>query len=148
MTKHRKILVIDDGIDTRKILHQILTANHFSVQEAATGAAGLALAQKEAPDLIVLDLMMPGQDGIETYRALKEDPNTSSTPVIFLTALSSGNSLTPQGLELMAQTKYGQNLNLDDNCVILGKFFNPKKLIQEVEKILEKADKIKKDSGE
>lgn len=141
MVKRRKILVIDDGIDTRKILHQVLTAAHFSVQEASSGGDGLALAQKETPDLIVLDLMMPGQDGIETYRALKENPSLRDVPIIFLTALSSGSTLTPEGLELMARTKYGQGLNLDEDCVILGKSFNPKRLVREIEKALEKVKK-------
>lgn len=141
MTKRRKILVIDDGPDSRKILNQVLTASHFSVQEASTGVDGLAMAQKDPPDIIVLDLMMPGQDGIETYRALKGNASTQDVPIIFLTALSSGSTLTPEGLELMARTKYGQELNLDENCVILGKLFNPKQLVREVEKVLEKVNK-------
>lgn len=141
MTKRRKILVIDDGIDTRKIMHQVLTANHFSVQEASTGGDGLALAQKDPPDIIVLDLMMPGQDGIETYRALKENSSTRDVPIIFLTALSAGSTLTPEGLELMARTKYGQEMNLDEDCVILGKSFNPRRLVREIEKALEKVKK-------
>ena len=141
MVKRRKILVIDDAPDSRKILHQVLTTAHFSVQEASTGVDGLAMAQKDPPDIIVLDLMMPGQDGIETYRALKESSSTRDVPIIFLTALSGGSPLTPEGLELMARTKYGQEMNLDEDCVILGKSLNPKRLVREVEKALEKVKK-------
>jgi CheY-like chemotaxis protein len=82
-----KVLVIDDEQDVRYVAR--LSLGHvggMTVIEAASGAEGIARAREDKPDIILLDLMMPGMDGGATFRALREDPLTSAIPVIFLTA--------------------------------------------------------------
>lgn len=82
-----KILIIDDEDDIRVVARLSLSAiGHMDVVEAATGAAGLALALSDRPDVILLDVMLPLMDGPMTLRALRADPRTAGIPVIFLTA--------------------------------------------------------------
>jgi two-component system KDP operon response regulator KdpE len=80
------ILVIDDDENLLRIIELTLTGRGFSVSTAARGQEGLALFHQVAPDLVILDIMMPGMDGWEVCRRLRQ---TSSVPIIFLTALSS-----------------------------------------------------------
>ncbi|MBA3031943.1 MAG: diguanylate cyclase [Gammaproteobacteria bacterium] len=84
--RHR-ILAIDDTPENLLTLGAAL-ATEFDLQVATSGAMGLALAQETAPDLILLDVMMPGMDGFETCRRLKDDPGLRNVPVIFVTALA------------------------------------------------------------
>jgi two-component system phosphate regulon response regulator PhoB len=81
-----KILVVDDERDAREILRERLALAGFQPLLAAGGAEALALAQSEQPALVVLDLMLPGQDGFEICRALRRQPATAAIPVIFLSA--------------------------------------------------------------
>ena len=83
------VLIADDEHNIRHILDFSLNAEGFDVLSAHTGEDALALAREHHPDLIILDVMMPGKGGIETCRALKEDPETAAIPVILLTARSS-----------------------------------------------------------
>ena len=82
-----KILIIDDEDDIRQISRLALgRVGGMDVVDAASGVSGLALAIAEAPDAILLDVMMPGRDGPATLSLLKADPRTAHIPVIFLTA--------------------------------------------------------------
>ena len=82
-----KVLVVDDEDDIRRIAALSLSAvGGMDVCEAAGGAAGLRQAREERPDVVLLDMMMPGMDGVETFHALKADPETAGIPVVFLTA--------------------------------------------------------------
>jgi DNA-binding response OmpR family regulator len=81
-------LIADDEHNIRHILDFSLNAEGFDVLSAHTGEDALALAREKRPDLIILDIMMPGKGGIETCRALKLDPQTAEIPVILLTARS------------------------------------------------------------
>jgi CheY-like chemotaxis protein len=83
-----KVLVVDDEHNIRNILDFSLHAEGFLVISALNGEDAFKLAVESDPDLILLDVMMPGQGGVETCRALKADPRTSSIPVILLTALA------------------------------------------------------------
>jgi DNA-binding response OmpR family regulator len=83
-----KVLVADDEHNIRNILDFSLHAEGFIVLSALNGEEAFRLAVESTPDLIILDVMMPGQGGVETCRALKADPRTSSIPVILLTALA------------------------------------------------------------
>lgn len=83
-----KVLVADDEHNIRNILDFSLHAEGFIVLSALNGEDAFKLAVESTPDLIILDVMMPGQGGVETCRALKADPRTSSIPVILLTALA------------------------------------------------------------
>ncbi|MBF0306275.1 MAG: diguanylate cyclase [Alphaproteobacteria bacterium] len=80
------VLVIDDSLATVRMLGEVLS-DLCDVQVATEAAEGIALARTEAPDLVLLDVMMPGMDGYEACRRLKADPRTCHVPVIFVTSL-------------------------------------------------------------
>ena len=80
------ILVVDDEQDIRRLLNYILKKEGYEILEASTGEEALTLAREEAPDLIILDLMLPGIDGMEVCRLLKRNDSTVSIPIIMLTA--------------------------------------------------------------
>ncbi len=134
----KKILVIDDEPDARTLLNRRLSASQYEVVESADGPSGIAVAKEGGIDLIILDLIMPGEDGIKIYHALRHNPQTQNIPVIFLTALSVDASLTERGLELMALTKHG--LEMDKYFVVMGKPYDPKKLSREIRRLLGQRD--------
>ena len=81
------ILAVDDEASNLQLLRQILQ-DHYRLRFAKDGQRALALAREETPDLILLDVMMPGMSGYEVCAALKADPAVASIPVIFVTALT------------------------------------------------------------
>ena len=81
-----KILIVDDDADTVKFISMILTRLGYDVVAALSGQQALELARTEQPDLIVLDVMMPGLDGYEVARILRQDPQTAVTPILMFTA--------------------------------------------------------------
>ncbi len=83
----KKILIVDDERDTLFILEKELAARGYSVIAADNGSSALNLAKSEHPDLIILDIWMPGMDGAEVAEKLREDAGTKDIPVIFLTCL-------------------------------------------------------------
>jgi two-component system phosphate regulon response regulator PhoB len=80
------VLVIDDEAPIRLLCRVNLEAEGMTVLEAADGAAGLAAARAEQPDVVLLDVMMPGRNGWEVAEELLADERTSAIPIIFLTA--------------------------------------------------------------
>ncbi len=89
-----KILIIDDDADIRSIARLSLSrVGGMEVIEAGSGAEGVRKAEDERPDVILLDMMMPTMDGLETLAALRSQAATAATPVIFLTAKALGNQL-------------------------------------------------------
>ena len=86
--KKRVLVVDDDEKDIVDLMRFNLERNGYDVLTAGDGIVALELAQKEIPDLIVLDLMLPGIDGSEVARRLKADPSTAGVPIIMLTAKS------------------------------------------------------------
>ncbi len=82
-----KILIVDDTIENLQFLSDILTHNAYSVTGAPDGQTALMIAENAPPDLILLDVLMPGMDGYEVCRQLKAGEKTSHIPVIFLSAL-------------------------------------------------------------
>ena len=86
-----KVLIIDDDADIRLIAGLSLDrVGGMEVIQAASGADGVRKAREESPDVILLDMMMPTMDGSETLAALRAQPATALTPVIFLTAKAVG----------------------------------------------------------
>jgi DNA-binding response OmpR family regulator len=81
-----RVLVIDDEAPIRLLCRVNLEAEGIHVLEAADGAKGLDLAREERPDVVLLDVMMPGLDGWRVAEELLEDDRTSGIPIIFLTA--------------------------------------------------------------
>jgi len=115
----KKILVIDDEPKIVEICQDYLKASGFDVVSAGDGLNGLNVARREKPDLIVLDLMMPGMDGLDVCRSLRRDGNT---PIIMLTArVEESDKLV--GLELGA----------DD---YITKPFSPRELVARVRVVL------------
>lgn len=82
-----KILIVDDEERNRRLFDVFAKADGYVTVGAASGAQGLELAVSEKPDIILLDLMMPGMDGFEVARGLKANPATRSIPIIIVTAL-------------------------------------------------------------
>ena len=116
------VLIADDEHNIRHILDFSLHAEGFDVLSAHTGEDALTLAREHAPDLIILDVMMPGKGGIETCRALKEDPQTAPIPVILLTARSS-----------KADREAGKEAGAND---YITKPFSPQRVIEAVHDLL------------
>jgi len=85
----KRILIVDDEPDTVEMLASRLAHNGYDVLKAHDGAEAVKIAKKERPDLILLDIIMPGMDGATAAGVLKESPDTKDIPVIFLTCLFS-----------------------------------------------------------
>jgi two-component system, OmpR family, phosphate regulon response regulator PhoB len=84
----KKILIIDDEVDFTKLVKMNLEETEaFQVKVENKGERGLSVAKAFKPDLILLDVMMPGIDGADVCNQLKNDPETTGIPVIFLTAI-------------------------------------------------------------
>ena len=86
MNKEQKILLVDDEQDILEFLSYNLKKEGYTVFTANNGKEALTVARKENPDLIILDVMMPGMDGIETCRELREIPGLKNSMIAFLTA--------------------------------------------------------------
>lgn len=97
----KKILVVDDEQDILDLISYNLSKEGYKVQTALDGMKGLEAARKLQPNLVILDVMMPGMDGFEVCRALRQDPQLSEMAIMFLTA-KSGEIDQILGLELGA----------------------------------------------
>jgi threonine synthase len=87
------VAIVDDSPDARRLIRRILQSQgNFTIHEAESGKQALSLVEKEHPDLIILDLMMPEMDGFAVLDALKAKPETAEIPVIVSTA----KELTPE----------------------------------------------------
>jgi two-component system cell cycle response regulator len=83
-----RVLVVDDSLPNRKLLETRLQEEYFEVVGAASGAEAITLAQRWAPDIILLDVLMPVMDGFEACRRLKAQPITAHIPVVMVTSLN------------------------------------------------------------
>ncbi len=90
--KQAEILVVDDDPQNRQVITIMLKAEGYKVTEAANGHAAMAEVARHAPDLILLDIMMPDMDGFEVASRIKQDPATQSIPIIMVTALEDAES--------------------------------------------------------
>lgn len=82
------ILIIEDNERNLKLVRDVLQFNGFQTAEARTAEDGLALASASPPDLVLLDLQLPGIDGMEAFRQLRGSPPTAAIPVVAVTALA------------------------------------------------------------
>ncbi len=82
----KQILVVEDQEDNRRILRDLLTSAGFELVEATTGEEGVAMAETHRPDLILMDIQLPGLDGYETTRRIKGNPALQQIPVIAVTS--------------------------------------------------------------
>ena len=83
-----RVLVVDDLEPNVKLLEAKLRAEYFDVLAAYSGAEAIEIAQREQPDIILLDVMMPVMDGFEACRRLKASPDTMHIPIVMVTALT------------------------------------------------------------
>lgn len=125
-----KILIVEDEKDIIKMLEYNLKKEGFKVIDARDGEDALDLASRQYPDLILLDLMLPGIDGLEVCKTLKKESKTSSIPIIMLTAKSQESDKVV-GLELGA----------DD---YITKPFSPRELIARIKAVLRRATEKEK----
>lgn len=122
----QRILIVEDERDIAELIAFNLKRAGFEISLAHDGIEGLEAALRERPDLIVLDLMLPGRDGFSVFRELKRDPRTHAIPVIMLTARAQTEDRI-QGLEAGA----------DD---YLTKPFSPKELMLRVQAVLKRTE--------
>lgn len=132
-TMTQRILIIEDEPDITEVLKYNLEKNHFHVSTAGTGEAGLAAARETLPDLVLLDLMLPGIDGLEVCRKLRDDPRTRDLPVIMLTA---------KGTE--SDVVVGLTLGADDYIV---KPFNTSELMARIKAVLRRVEPREDETG-
>ena len=105
-----RILVVDDVDANVRLLQAKLEAEYYEVTTASDGPSGLAAAISEKPDIVLLDVMMPGMDGFEVCRRLKADPATRHIPVVLVTALD-GRRDRLNGLALRAESALSGDLS-------------------------------------
>jgi two-component system cell cycle response regulator DivK len=84
----KRVLVVEDDTDNRRIVVKVLTVDGYDVVEAVDGEEALDMVGRKRPDLILMDLALPGLDGWEATRRLKADAATKSIPVVALTAFA------------------------------------------------------------
>ena len=90
MSRQGRILVVDDTPVNLKLLADLLTAKGYSITTAASGAEALQKIDGAAPDIVLLDVMMPGMSGYDVCRKIRENPATAMLPVVMVTALDPG----------------------------------------------------------
>lgn len=98
---NEKILVVEDEEDIQMLLNYNFSKEGYTVLTALTGEEAIEMAESNIPDLIILDLMLPGIDGLEVCQKIKSNPKTRQIPIIMLTARGEENDIT-FGLELGA----------------------------------------------
>ncbi len=118
----RSIIVIEDDDDIRDLIVYNLEREDFAVQAYGDGEAGYAAVLSRNPDLVILDLMLPGIDGLEICRSLRADPRTAGIPVIMVTAKGDESDVV-----------LGLGLGADD---YIGKPFRPRELVARVKVLL------------
>lgn len=117
-----KILIVDDNSDFREITRLSLSNSGYEVLEASSGREAIDAARKEQPDLILLDILMPGLDGYAACRQLKTNPTTKHIPIIVLTALGDPS------------VRYKARESGADDCI--AKPMTTKELCERVERLL------------
>ena len=122
----QKILVVEDEPDISKLVSYNLAQERFKVLTAEDGEQALKVIQREKPNLVVLDLMLPGLSGMEVCKILRERPETAKLPILMLTA-KAGEADRIVGLEMGA----------DD---YLAKPFSPREMVARVRAILRRAN--------
>jgi two-component system, OmpR family, phosphate regulon response regulator PhoB len=122
-----KILIVEDDPDIQELLHFNLEKAGYQTFRAEIGEQGFLLAQKHSPDLVLLDLLLPGMDGLEVCRRMKRDPALQHIPIIMVTA---------KGEEM--DRVVGLELGADDYVV---KPFSIREIILRIQKLLDRQEK-------
>jgi two-component system phosphate regulon response regulator PhoB len=120
------IVVVEDDPDISRLVRHHLEADGFTVKVFATGNTVIADSERQHPSLFILDIMLPGRDGLELCRQIRHTPSLAATPVIFLTAKSRE-----------ADRILGLELGADD---YISKPFSPRELVARVKAVLRRFD--------
>lgn len=123
--QQRRVLIVDDEETVREVVGQYLELEGFLILQATTGLEALRLAEKTPPDLVILDLTLPGIDGLEVCRRLRA---ASAIPILMLTARAAD-----------AEKLEGFNVGADD---YLTKPFNPRELVARVQAIMRRQEAL------
>ncbi len=121
----KKILIVEDEESLLKLESILLTTKGYLVQGATTGMAALEAVALEAPDLILLDIMLPELDGFEVCEQIKKNPETRHIPIVFLTAKK-----TPEDI------RRGEEVGADE---YITKPFKSAKVMQVIEQLLDRS---------
>src|ERR687886_1743055 len=108
----QRILVVDDLEDNLFLLQTILTEEGYEVDTAKNGKAALAKIEASPPDLVLLDAMMPGMDGYEVTRRIRQNKKLPFIPILLITAYENAN--IPQGLDLGANDLIRKPIDFDE----------------------------------
>ena len=125
-TAHKAVLLVEDDPDIRELVRYNLAREGFAVSEANDGEAGLQHLAATVPSLVILDLMLPGVDGLEICRAIRNQPATHNLPIIILTAKATE-----------VDRVLGLEMGADD---YVTKPFSPRELVARVRAVLRRAD--------
>ena len=125
MDSHKKIkvLFVEDDMDLAFLYSNEFEKEAFMVINAYNGEDGLSMAKEEKPDIILLDIMLPGINGLDVLKELKSSPSTLNIPVILLTALSDDSSIK-EGFLRQADS------------YLIKSFQNPRLVVEEVKNVL------------
>jgi DNA-binding response OmpR family regulator len=121
----RKLVIIEDEPDILEVLHYNLKRDGHEVLIATDGISGLSLIKREKPDLVLLDLMLPGMDGLEICTTIKADPTTQNIFIVMLTAKSEESDVV-----------LGLGVGADD---YVGKPFSPREVTARVNAVLRRS---------
>lgn len=119
----KKILIVEDDKFLRELISKKLLAEEFQVIEAKNGEEGVKKTFDEKPNLILLDLILPGIDGFEVLSQIKQDPLVSETPIIILSNLGQRDDIE-------------KGLGLGANDFLIKAHFTPKEIIEKIKSIL------------
>ena len=119
----KKILIVDDERDTLSVLEKMLVSKGYSVVTADNGNDAVILAKSERPNLIILDILMPGMDGPEIAMRLKENSKTTDIPVMFLTCL-------------YAKAEEAEAGHMVGSEIIFAKPYDAEELVSTIEKLI------------
>ena len=117
------ILIVEDNEKNMKLVRDVLQVKGYQTLEAATAEDGIALAQAHSPDLVLMDIQLPGMNGIEALGVLRENPATAHIPVIAVTA-----SVMQQDRKLITEAGFD---------AYIGKPINLKEFLQAVREMIE-----------
>jgi CheY-like chemotaxis protein len=132
MSEKPRVLVIDDDADLVSSVRMVMEGAGWRVSSAENGATGIERAREQAPELIILDLLMPRQDGVTTYEQLREETALSKIPIIVLTSVSEKLGIGFSEQEF--KTLYGHSPE-----AFLAKPFEPQKLLDTVKRLYKPA---------
>ena len=130
-----KILIIDDDVYNAGFLDDCLTGKGYEVVHATSGEKGLAVLRRQDPDVILLDVMMPGMDGFQVCQQIRSDPETTHIPVLMVTALNETKERI-KALEVGADDFLSKPINKLELITRVRTMFKLKNLADKLERTL------------